>query len=177
MSLNFGHINDQTLFISLYCGLSVEGLIYICEGLMHVMTFLILSCLAYFTNYPSSLNSTYLTTCHGLSFPGLIYLIGGISEIGVELSAVDCYNPITSEWTRLSPLLSKRAYVGVACLDGCIYAVGGLNDAKEALATAEKYSVEEVRLSICLLVFYYYICIYIAPLSMTKYRSKMLSYC
>jgi len=39
-----------------------------------------------------------------------------------------------------------RAYVGVACLDGFIYAVGGWNDETGALASVERYNIKEVRL-------------------------------
>lgn len=79
-----------------------------------------------------------------LIFVGLVYLIGGISELGIELCTVDCYNPITNGWTSLSPMATKRAYAGVSFLDGYIYVVGGLSDSKDALSTVEKYSVEEV---------------------------------
>lgn len=78
-----------------------------------------------------------------IEFQGLVYLIGGISELGIELCTVDCYNPITNGWTSLSPMATKRAYAGVSFLDGCIYVVGGLSDSKDALSTVEKYSVEE----------------------------------
>lgn len=37
-----------------------------------------------------------------------------------------------------------RAYLGVAALNDCIYAVGGWNESQDALATVERYSFEEV---------------------------------
>lgn len=45
-------------------------------------------------------------------------------------------------------MVTRRAYVGVACLNNCIYAVGGWNEALGALETVEKYSPEEVIKSV-----------------------------
>lgn len=39
---------------------------------------------------------------------------------------------------------TRRAYLGVAALNDCIYSVGGWNETQDALHTVEKYSFEEV---------------------------------
>ena len=75
---------------------------------------------------------------------GLIYIVGGMSELGVELRTVESYNPITKEWRQLARMATPRAYVGVAVLDDYIYAVGGWNETRRALRTVERYSIEEV---------------------------------
>ena len=71
-------------------------------------------------------------------------MVGGMSELGTEMRSLESYNPVIKEWTTLASLHTKRAYVGVACLDGCIYAVGGWNEDSGALKTVEKYNIQEV---------------------------------
>ena len=68
-----------------------------------------------------------------------------MSELGVELRTLELYNPVTKEWRQLARMATPRAYVGVAVLDDCIYAVGGWNETRRALRTVERYSIEEVR--------------------------------
>lgn len=77
-------------------------------------------------------------------FPGFIYVIGGISDEGMELRSAEVYDPISRRWSALPVMVTRRAYVGVACLNNCIYAVGGWNEALGALETVEKYCPEEV---------------------------------
>ena len=59
---------------------------------------------------------------------GLIYLLGGTNELGAEVRHCASYNPVTREWTSLSPLSVERAYVGVTVLDDHIYVCGGWNE-------------------------------------------------
>ncbi len=75
---------------------------------------------------------------------GLMYLVGGMNDLGTEMLNVESYNPITKEWCRLASLRFYRAYVGIAILDNYLYAVGGWNEDSGALDTVEKYSIEEV---------------------------------
>lgn len=75
---------------------------------------------------------------------GLIYVIGGINDEGMELRSAEVYDPISRRWSALPVMVTRRAYVGVACLTNCIYAVGGWNEALGALETVEKYCPEEV---------------------------------
>lgn len=78
-------------------------------------------------------------------YPGFIYVIGGISDEGMELRSAEVYDPISRRWSALPVMATRRAYVGVACLNNCIYAVGGWNEALGALETVEKYCPEEVK--------------------------------
>ena len=80
-----------------------------------------------------------------LFLPGFIYVIGGISDEGMELRSAEVYDPISRRWSALPVMVTRRAYVGVACLNNCIYAVGGWNEALGALETVEKYCPEEVK--------------------------------
>uniref|UniRef100_A0AAY5F4D7 BTB domain-containing protein n=1 Tax=Electrophorus electricus TaxID=8005 RepID=A0AAY5F4D7_ELEEL len=75
----------------------------------------------------------------------LIYVIGGISDEGVELRSAEVYDPISRRWTALPVMATRRAYVGVTCLNNCIYAVGGWNEALGSLDTVEKYCPEEEK--------------------------------
>ena len=79
---------------------------------------------------------------------GLVYVIGGINELGSELATTESYNPVTKEWQRLAKLQFPRAYVGLAALNGYIYAVGGWNETKGALDSVERYSIEGVMLQV-----------------------------
>ncbi|XP_055007765.1 actin-binding protein IPP isoform X2 [Boleophthalmus pectinirostris] len=84
--------------------------------------------------------------CHGALYAlGFIYVIGGISDEGTELRSAEVYDPIARRWTALPVMATRRAYVGVACLNNCIYAVGGWNEALGALETVEKYCPEEEK--------------------------------
>uniref|UniRef100_A0A3B4GW86 Intracisternal A particle-promoted polypeptide n=1 Tax=Pundamilia nyererei TaxID=303518 RepID=A0A3B4GW86_9CICH len=78
-------------------------------------------------------------------YPGFIYVIGGISDEGMELRSAEVYDPISRRWSALPVMATRRAYVGVACLNNCIYAVGGWNEALGALETVEKYCPEEEK--------------------------------
>lgn len=78
-------------------------------------------------------------------FSGFIYVIGGISDEGMELRSAEAYDPISRRWSALPVMVTRRAYTGVACLNNCIYAVGGWNEALGALETVEKYCPEEVQ--------------------------------
>ena len=75
---------------------------------------------------------------------GLIYVIGGMNGMGMEVGTVFSYNPVTREWTTLTPLRRERAYVGLTVLDDQIYVVGGWNESQAALASVECYSIKEV---------------------------------
>uniref|UniRef100_A0A672GUX2 Kelch-like family member 17 n=1 Tax=Salarias fasciatus TaxID=181472 RepID=A0A672GUX2_SALFA len=48
------------------------------------------------------------------------------------------YDPLTSTWTSIAAMSTRRRYVRVATLDGSLYAVGGY-DSSSHLATVEKY--------------------------------------
>lgn len=76
---------------------------------------------------------------------GLIYVIGGISNEGIELRSFEVYDPLSKRWSPLPPMGTRRAYLGVAALNDCIYSVGGWNETQDALHTVEKYSFEEEK--------------------------------
>ena len=70
---------------------------------------------------------------------GKIYCIGGTDDLlKVSLSSVECYDPVTNAWSRLSPMPTARGALGAATLNGKIYAVGG-GDFNVALDTVEVY--------------------------------------
>lgn len=77
---------------------------------------------------------------------GLIYIVGGLSELYMESDAVESYNPITKEWCPLARLKYPRAYHGLVATDGCLYAIGGFNEYKGSLNSVEKYSVKDVSM-------------------------------
>nr|XP_044626622.1 actin-binding protein IPP isoform X3 [Equus asinus] len=84
--------------------------------------------------------------CYGAIYAlGLIYVIGGINNEGIELRSFEVYDPLSKRWSPLPPMGTRRAYLGVAALNDCIYSVGGWNETQDALHTVEKYSFEEEK--------------------------------
>ena len=42
-----------------------------------------------------------------------------------HLRSVECFNPVTNEWTIVAPMSRPRTGLSVAVLNGLLYAVGG----------------------------------------------------
>jgi hypothetical protein len=78
------------------------------------------------------------------SFEGLIYIVGGCTHSRRHLQDLLSFNPVTGEWSTLSPMLVPRSQMGVAVLDGYLYVVGGTNRHHEVLQSVERYSFGEV---------------------------------
>ncbi len=74
---------------------------------------------------------------------GLIYAVGGCCEaITAQLSPlanVEAYNPLSGVWSPRAPLTAPRTNLGVAAVNGLIYAIGGLGPAGKPLSTVEEY--------------------------------------
>lgn len=69
------------------------------------------------------------------------YVVGGN---GIRISSrkeVHRYDPLANKWTRLADLPTKRCALGVAYLNGKIYAAGGA-DNKNPLSTFECYDID-----------------------------------
>ncbi|KAK7904777.1 hypothetical protein WMY93_017384 [Mugilogobius chulae] len=90
--------------------------------------------------------------CSGLgacTLFGLLYTVGGRNlslENNLESSALCCYNPMTNQWSQREPLNTPRNRVGVAEVDGCIYAVGGSQGSSHH-STVERWDPETNRWS------------------------------
>ena len=82
----------------------------------------------------------------------MMYVVGGISDEGLELCSAEVFDPLSHRWCPLPTMATRRAYVGVAALNNCIYAVGGWNEALGSLETVEKYCPEEVGGAVLLLL-------------------------
>ena len=58
---------------------------------------------------------------------GFLYLIGGVTAWPApSVASVNRYDPSTNTWTTMAPLPIARGAMGVAVLNGKIYAAGGL---------------------------------------------------
>ncbi|XP_076065534.1 kelch-like protein 24 isoform X2 [Oratosquilla oratoria] len=77
---------------------------------------------------------------HGLVVSGenLLYLAGGEFPDGSVTRCLWRYDPVLDEWHDLAPMESPRSELGLATLDGHIYAVGGWSGTCR-LNTVEKY--------------------------------------
>ncbi|XP_076652571.1 kelch like ECH associated protein 1 isoform X2 [Halictus rubicundus] len=64
----------------------------------------------------------------GAFLKGMFYAVGGRNnspETRYDSDWVDRYNPVTDQWRACSPMSVPRNRVGVAVMDGLLYAVGG----------------------------------------------------
>lgn len=69
---------------------------------------------------------------------GQIYAVGGLTKNGESVSTVEIYDPVTKEWRMGEAMSMLRSRVGVATLNGKLYAFGGFNGS-ERLSTVEVY--------------------------------------
>ena len=56
---------------------------------------------------------------------GLLYAVGGYNG-QVTINTVERYNPRTEEWNMVAEMNTARSMLGVASLNGQLYAVGRL---------------------------------------------------
>src|SRR5437016_14127153 len=72
---------------------------------------------------------------------GVVDAVGG-SRIGVpggRLAIVEAYDPATDTWTTKASMPTARFGLGVAAIDGVLYAVGGVSNTDDLLATVDEY--------------------------------------
>ncbi|XP_065809506.1 kelch-like protein 18 isoform X2 [Labrus bergylta] len=75
------------------------------------------------------------------SITGLIYAVGGLNSSGDSLNIVEVFDPIGNFWERCQPMRTARSRVGVAVVNGLLYAIGGY-DGQSRLSTVEVYNPE-----------------------------------
>ncbi|XP_070574625.1 kelch-like protein diablo isoform X2 [Ptychodera flava] len=72
---------------------------------------------------------------------GMLYAVGGTGgNKGNKddfLTSIERYDPSQQIWTSVAPMHIRRAYVSVAVVNNCIYAIGGFN--REWLNSVERY--------------------------------------
>jgi hypothetical protein len=60
------------------------------------------------------------------------------------LALVQVYSPSRDSWRALAaPMHTERKYHGVCALDGRLFVVGGMNEARARLNTVEAYDPRE----------------------------------
>ncbi|XP_053558931.1 kelch-like ECH-associated protein 1A [Bombina bombina] len=75
---------------------------------------------------------------------GLFYTVGGrnnSSKENTDSNSLACFNPMTNQWTPRASMNVARNRVGVAVVDGTIYAVGG-SSGSEHHKSVERYDPE-----------------------------------
>ncbi|PNF14489.1 Kelch-like ECH-associated protein 1 [Cryptotermes secundus] len=83
----------------------------------------------------------------GAFLKGMFYAVGGRNNSpgsSYDSDWVDRYNPVTDQWRPCSPMSVPRNRVGVAVMDGLLYAVGG-SAGSEYHSSVERYDPEEDR--------------------------------
>uniref|UniRef100_A0A8C5WRU6 Kelch like family member 18 n=1 Tax=Laticauda laticaudata TaxID=8630 RepID=A0A8C5WRU6_LATLA len=75
------------------------------------------------------------------SIAGLIYAVGGLNSAGDSLNVVEVFDPVANHWEKCQPMTTARSRVGVAVLNGLLYAIGGY-DGQWRLSTVEVYNPE-----------------------------------
>ncbi|KAL3836007.1 hypothetical protein ACJMK2_021462 [Sinanodonta woodiana] len=76
--------------------------------------------------------------------PGIIYAVGGLTSTGDSLSTVESFDPFVGRWTVAEAMSTMRSRVGVAVLNGKLYAIGGY-DGMERLSTVEVFEQDSRR--------------------------------
>ena len=69
---------------------------------------------------------------------GVLFAIGGRGAVGEPFNSVECFDFLANAWYEGPELRSRRRHVGVACLGGKLYAVGG-HDGNQHLNSVECY--------------------------------------
>ena len=54
-----------------------------------------------------------------------IYAVGGATDIGSNLDALEAFDPLTNTWTTKSPMPTPRGCAAACAVDGIIYVIGG----------------------------------------------------
>ncbi|ELK24978.1 Tyrosine-protein phosphatase non-receptor type 23 [Myotis davidii] len=80
------------------------------------------------------------------SIAGLIYAVGGLNSAanfyaGDSLNVVEVFDPLANRWEKCHPMMTARSRVGVAVVNGLLYAIGGY-DGQLRLSTVEVYNPE-----------------------------------
>ncbi len=75
---------------------------------------------------------------------GLIYIVGGLTSAGNSLSTVERYDTVLCLWMPVPPMAIQRSRVGVAVLNGNLYALGGF-DGNVRLNDVEKFDPRTSR--------------------------------
>ncbi|KAI8786892.1 kelch ECH-associated protein 1 [Biomphalaria glabrata] len=79
--------------------------------------------------------------------PLVIYVVGGFyRKLMDSLKRLECYNPCSKEWTRLSDPPTPRCGAGVTSLQGSVFVLGGsvkMRNGNVDLASMEMYDPQE----------------------------------
>ncbi|KAM9789658.1 kelch-like protein 18 [Neosynchiropus ocellatus] len=78
-------------------------------------------------------------TCSSIT--GLVYAVGGLNSSGDSLNVVEVFDPVGNFWERCQPMRTARSRVGVAVVNGLLYAIGGY-DGQSRQSTVEVYNPE-----------------------------------
>jgi len=77
-----------------------------------------------------------------VALAGKIYAAGGVGgdsdDDDEAWCSMECYHPMTDQWSHVRPMKLRRAFFGMAALDGKLYISGGVVD-DEGLSSVEAY--------------------------------------
>ncbi|KAL1520551.1 hypothetical protein AB1Y20_022127 [Prymnesium parvum] len=77
-----------------------------------------------------------------VALAGKIYAAGGVGgdsdDDDEAWCSMECYDPMTDQWSHVRPMKLRRAFFGMAALDGKLYISGGVVD-DEGLSSVEAY--------------------------------------
>jgi len=79
---------------------------------------------------------------------GLIYVIGGMNNMGGSQSTVEVYDCLTDSWRLVESMITSRSRVAVAVLQNKLFAIGGYNGL-ERLSTVEIFEADVKRWKKC----------------------------
>ena len=64
-------------------------------------------------------------------------------QLGSATSSVQMFDPETNMWSRLADMKESRAYVGVTCHNGYLYAIGGEDDNRRSVKSPKSFRFGE----------------------------------
>lgn len=81
--------------------------------------------------------------CTPVLHDGLLYVLGGCSESGLPLDAVEVLDLESQSWCTLPPLPTARAGASAVALGGQLVVMGGMDSQQSPLASVEVYNIDE----------------------------------
>ncbi|XP_063731610.1 kelch-like protein 18 [Eleginops maclovinus] len=82
-------------------------------------------------------------SARAVAYQDKIYLAGG-HTYGVSLCRVIVYNPLSNQWSSMTPMIYARRHFGMAVLEEQLYVAGGYNNVSD-LCKVECYDENTSR--------------------------------
>eukprot|EP00698_Gefionella_okellyi_P014450 TRINITY_DN4010_c0_g1_i4.p1 TRINITY_DN4010_c0_g1~~TRINITY_DN4010_c0_g1_i4.p1 ORF type:complete len:151 (-),score=38.46 TRINITY_DN4010_c0_g1_i4:934-1386(-) len=72
-----------------------------------------------------------------------LYVAGGCVDANKVISTLQCYDPISDEWTMLADMSTARAGLSLVVYNDRLWVIGGTADGYKELDALESYDVQQ----------------------------------